>query len=163
MAKQTSVDSVKFFLKSAYGTLEITITENFVTDIRFTTQDKDTQYVRTARKSEAQKALINQLRNYFSKRPIGFDVPTKPKGSDFQIAVWEEMKKVPYGKTATYAEIATGIGRPRAVRAVANAIAKNPLAIIVPCHRIIRSDGTLGGYAWGIGLKKRLLELERQT
>lgn len=81
-------------------------------------------------------------------------------GTDFQRSVWEKLLKIPYGKTTTYQNLAVSIGRPKAHRAVANAVGSNPLAIIVPCHRVIRSDGSLGGYSGGIDMKIDLLTIE---
>lgn len=86
----------------------------------------------------------------------------KLKGTEFQIAVWKELLKIPKGKTKTYKEIAVAIGRPKSSRAVANACAQNPYAPDVPCHRVVRSDGSLGGYSaeGGIERKRQLLEME---
>ena len=86
----------------------------------------------------------------------------KLKGTDFQIKVWKEISKIPYGETRTYKDIAVAIGRPNSSRAVANACGKNPYAPIIPCHRVIRSDGSLGGYSapGGIKIKKKLLKKE---
>lgn len=81
-------------------------------------------------------------------------------GTAFQIIVWRELRKIPSGKTISYAELAKRVGRPRAVRAVANACGANPLPIIIPCHRVIASDGTIGGYSGGISKKKKLLKKE---
>ena len=85
------------------------------------------------------------------------------EGTEFQIKVWEEMKKIPHGNTKTYKELAIAIGRPKAIRAVANACGKNPYPIKIPCHRVIRSDGSLGGYSGkgGISEKRRLLNSEQ--
>lgn len=91
------------------------------------------------------------------------DLPVGIAGTEFQKKVWRALLKVPHGKTATYSDIACAIGRPKAVRAVANACGDNPLGILVPCHRILRSDGSLGGYRWGIRVKKRLLDYERKA
>jgi len=82
---------------------------------------------------------------------------TSQPGTPFQQKVWKEVCKIPYGKTRTYEEIAKRIGKPKSVRAVANAIGANTLAVVVPCHRVIRKDGSLGGYRWGIPKKKKLL------
>jgi len=84
----------------------------------------------------------------------------KKDATDFQKLVWEEIKKIPKGKTATYKEIAARIGRPNAARAVANAAGANTQKIIIPCHRVIRNDGSIGGYRWGIKEKRRLLREE---
>lgn len=101
-----------------------------------------------------------QLDEYFAGRRRTFDIPCEPEGTDFQCAVWRAVAEVPYGATATYADIARAVGRPTAVRAVARAIGANPLIIIIPCHRIIGSDGSLTGYAGGLDKKRALLELE---
>ena len=89
----------------------------------------------------------------------------KLKGTNFQIKVWKELKKIPIGKTKTYKEIAIILGNPKAARAVANACKKNPYPIIIPCHRVIRSDGSLGGYSGNGGKKRKekLLELEKKS
>ena len=88
-------------------------------------------------------------------------VPVDVRGTVFQRKVWEELRRIPAGETRTYREIARAIGAPAAVRAVGSACGANPVALLVPCHRAIRTDGGLGGYAWGLARKKRLLELER--
>jgi len=92
---------------------------------------------------------------------LNCDLPLDMQGTPFQIRVWKALKKIPSGQTATYADIANRIKQPQAVRAVANACGANHLAILVPCHRVIRSDGTLGGYRWGKRCKKRLLQKEQ--
>jgi AraC family transcriptional regulator of adaptative response/methylated-DNA-[protein]-cysteine methyltransferase len=87
---------------------------------------------------------------------------TEQPGTPFQQKVWKELCKIPYGQTRTYEDIAKKIGKPKAIRAVANAIGANTLAVTVPCHRVIRKDGSLGGYRWGIAKKKKLLEMEKK-
>ena len=86
------------------------------------------------------------------------------KGTDFQVSVWKEISKIPYGQTRTYKDIATAIGKPNSSRAVANACGKNPYPLIIPCHRVIRTDGKLGGYSGegGIKTKKKLLKQEQE-
>ena len=106
------------------------------------------------------KNAINQLDKYFSKNLKIFDLPLTLKGTDFQIKVWEALKKIPYGKTCSYGELAAMIGNPKASRAVGMANNRNPIAIIIPCHRIIGHNGSLTGYAGGLKLKQQLLELE---
>ena len=88
------------------------------------------------------------------------DLPIDVAGTAFQEAVWRELRKIPAGETRSYAQIAAAIGKPGAVRAVGTANGSNPVAVLVPCHRVIRSDGTLGGYAGGLERKRRLLEAE---
>jgi len=102
-----------------------------------------------------------QLDEYFNMQRKKFDVPILMVGTDFQKSVWEVLLKVPYGTTSTYLQLAKDIGNEKAVRAVANANGANAIGIIIPCHRIIGTDGALTGYAGGLPLKKRLLELER--
>ena len=89
-------------------------------------------------------------------------VPLDIRGTVFQRRVWEALRRIPRGETRTYGEIARAIGAPAAVRAVGSACGANPVALLVPCHRAVRSDGGLGGYAWGIGTKKRLLQIEKR-
>jgi AraC family transcriptional regulator, regulatory protein of adaptative response / methylated-DNA-[protein]-cysteine methyltransferase len=90
------------------------------------------------------------------------DVPLDVRGTVFQRKVWEQLRRIPAGETRTYQEIARAIGAPAAVRAVGSACGANPVALFVPCHRAVRTDGGLGGYAWGLPTKKRLLELEKR-
>ena len=89
------------------------------------------------------------------------DLPTDVVATAFQRRVWEALRKIPLGTTQTYSEVAKSIGQPRAVRAVGHACATNPVSIVVPCHRVVRTDGTMGGYRWGLGRKKLLLEREK--
>jgi methylated-DNA-[protein]-cysteine S-methyltransferase len=101
-----------------------------------------------------------ELRAYFAGILRVFRVPLDLEGTDFQLSVWHRLLTIPYGKTRSYAQIAEAIGRPKAVRAVGAANGSNPVAIVVPCHRVIGSSGKLTGYGGGLPLKKRLLELE---
>ncbi len=101
------------------------------------------------------------LENYFSKRPFEMP-PLSIAGTDFQKSVWEALSKIPYGETLTYAQVAVAIGRPSAVRAVGTAIGKNPWFILVPCHRVVGTDGGLHGFATGLATKEWLLEWERK-
>jgi methylated-DNA-[protein]-cysteine S-methyltransferase len=103
-----------------------------------------------------------QLDEYFKGLRREFDIPLLMVGTDFQKRVWNVLMKVPYGHTSTYLKVAKDIGNERGVRAVGNANAANPISIIVPCHRIIGSDGELVGYGGGLSVKRRLLELERK-
>jgi methylated-DNA-[protein]-cysteine S-methyltransferase len=105
--------------------------------------------------------LKAQLRAYFKGELKQFDLPLAPVGTAFQLKVWEALKTIPYGTLATYKSIAEAIGNPKAVRAVGGANGKNPLPIIVPCHRVIGADGSLTGFGGGLETKQRLIELER--
>lgn len=106
------------------------------------------------------KATTKQLKEYFSGSRTTFDIAMNPKGTDFQKKVWDELVKIPFGKTISYLDLSKRLGNTKAIRAVAAANGKNPLWIIVPCHRVIGSDGSLTGYAVGIHRKKWLLEHE---
>ena len=101
-----------------------------------------------------------ELAEYFAGRRAAFTIPLAPRGTPFQERVWHALRAIPHGATASYGEIARAVGSPKAVRAVGAANARNPLAIVVPCHRVIGSDGTLTGYAGGLARKKALLALE---
>lgn len=104
-----------------------------------------------------------QLDEYFAGERRSFDLPLVPKGTEFQKKVWNALREIPYGDTCTYGEIAAKIGNPKASRAVGMANNRNPLAIIVPCHRVIGANGSLTGYAGGLDMKKSLLDLERKN
>ncbi len=107
--------------------------------------------------NETQKQLEQYL---LGKRQI-FDLPVNVQGTDFQKKVWQELSKIPYGKTVSYSDIAKKINNDKAVRAVGTANGRNPISLIVPCHRVIAADGTLGGYAGGLEIKEKLLHLEK--
>ncbi len=109
---------------------------------------------------EALEACARQLAEYFRGARHRFELPLAPRGTDFQQMVWRALAAIPYGQTRSYGEIARAIGRPRAVRAVGAANGRNPLPIVVPCHRVIGSDGSLTGFAGGLAAKTCLLELE---
>ena len=106
-------------------------------------------------------ALIAHVVGFVERPAAPFDLPLDVKGTAFQQRVWQLLRKIPCGKTATYSEIARRLGRPTAVRAVAHACAANRLAVAIPCHRVVRTDGSLSGYRWGISRKAELLERER--
>ena len=103
---------------------------------------------------------ISQLNEYFEGNRTNFDFKLNPKGTVFQQKVWQELYKIPFGKTMSYKELSIKLGDVKAIRAVANANGKNPLWIVVPCHRVIGSDGSLTGYAGGLWRKKWLLDHE---
>ena len=103
---------------------------------------------------------IQELEEYFQGKRTTFTVPLDLRGTEFQKSVWRQLQKIPYGTTATYAEIAKKIKRPKAVRAVGAANGKNPLCVLVPCHRVIGSNGSLTGFSGGLKIKQKLLDLE---
>lgn len=103
---------------------------------------------------------VRELEEYFAGRRREFRFPLDLRGTDFQLACWRALLQIPYGETRSYADIARTVGRPRGFRAVGMANNRNPIAIVVPCHRVIASDGTLCGYGGGLDVKRKLLELE---
>ena len=105
-------------------------------------------------------ACGRQLAEYFAGTRTGFDLPLAPRGSDFQQRVWREIARVPYGETISYAELAKRAGAPGQARAAGAATGRNPVGVVIPCHRIVGSDGSLTGYAGGLDRKRVLLELE---
>jgi methylated-DNA-[protein]-cysteine S-methyltransferase len=108
-------------------------------------------------------AAAAQLQAYFDGKLTQFDLPLSPAGTEFQRRVWAGLRAIPYGETITYGELAIRLGRPAASRAVGLANGKNPIAIVVPCHRVIGADGSLTGYGGGLDRKRFLLALERGT
>ncbi len=104
---------------------------------------------------------VKQLKEYFAGQRRQFDLRLAPKGTEFQRQVWSKLETIPYGETRSYAEVAAMVKRPKAYRAVGNVNHRNPIPIIVPCHRVVASNGGLGGYAGGLKLKTALLDFER--
>jgi len=103
-----------------------------------------------------------QLDEYFTGKRKHFDLPLQPKGTDFQRSVWKALQEIPYGETRSYKQIAEAIGNPKACRAVGLANNRNPIWIVIPCHRVIGSNGALTGYGGGLEMKQRLLEIEKR-
>ena len=108
------------------------------------------------------KRAFSELEEYFNGQRKTFDLPLKLEGTEFQKKVWQELIKIPYGKTISYKELATSVGNEKACRAVGLANNKNKIMIVIPCHRVIGSNGDLTGYAGGLNIKKQLLDLEAQ-
>jgi methylated-DNA-[protein]-cysteine S-methyltransferase len=104
--------------------------------------------------------LRRQLAEYFAGERRGFDLRLAPEGTPFERSVWDELRKIPFGETRSYGEIAQALGRPGAARAVGRANGANPIPIVVPCHRVLRTGGALGGYGGGLPMKEALLKLE---
>jgi methylated-DNA-[protein]-cysteine S-methyltransferase len=106
------------------------------------------------------RPYARELAEYFAGKRRQFSFPLDLRGTPFQLSCWRALLKIPYGETRTYADIARAVGQPQAFRAVGMANNRNPIAIVVPCHRVIASDGTLCGYGGGLDIKRKLLELE---
>jgi methylated-DNA-[protein]-cysteine S-methyltransferase len=107
------------------------------------------------------EAAEAQLRAYFAGERREFDLPLDLRGTPFQQRVWAALRRIPHGETRSYGQLARSLGQPQAARAVAAAIGANPVAVVVPCHRVIGKDGTLTGFAGGLAMKRKLLELEQ--
>jgi len=124
---------------------------------RFPTANKNISWEKSA---DQTKPVANELAQYFAGKRREFTFPLDLRGTPFQLLCWHALLAIPYGETRSYADIARAVHKPQAFRAVGMANNRNPIAIIVPCHRVIASDGTLCGYGGGLDVKRRLLELE---
>ena len=144
------------YLNSPIGWLRLTANEHALVRIDFSEEPGT-----TATRSEILQEAVRQLNEYFSGSRLTFDLPLHLQGTPFQQQVWSALLQVPYGQTASYKDIAQAIGKPRAVRAVGMANGRNPIPIIVPCHRIIGADGQLVGYSSGLWRKEWLLKHEK--
>ena len=144
------------YYKTPIGTAKIGGNNEGIQSIIFIDEDIET----SINIPDLLEPCLIQLKEYFKGIRKDFSVKLNPGGSDFQNSVWNELKKIPYGKTCSYMEQTKKLGNIKAIRAVASANGKNPISIIIPCHRVIGSDGSLTGYAGGIWRKKWLLEHE---
>jgi methylated-DNA-[protein]-cysteine S-methyltransferase len=146
-------------LETPIGTILLTSDGDFVTGIRphgGTPPDG-------VRDPATLKEAVRQVRAYFAGERTTFDLPIRQPGTTFQQRVWAELSKIPYGQTISYAELAKRVKKPKAARAVGSANGRNHLGVVVPCHRVIAADGTLGGYGWGLAVKEWLLNHERAS
>lgn len=153
------LESKTTYYKTPIGTAEIIGDENGIQSISVLDEDIST-LSSTNDIPEVLQDCVTQLDEYFKGERVDFELKLNPKGTDFQKTVWEELLNIPYGKTRTYLEQTKHIGDPKAIRAVASANGKNPIWIVIPCHRVIGSDGSLTGYAGGVWRKKWLLDHE---
>ena len=149
----------KAYVKTPVGTAEITGDANGVSVIHVL----DAEHAATKKIPPELKEAASQLSEYFRGKRQEFTFKINPSGSEFQQNVWKELLKIPYGKTVSYMDITKKLGDVKAIRAVASANGKNPLWIVVPCHRVLGSDGSLTGYAGGLWRKKWLLEHENPS
>lgn len=149
-----------FFKETILGRIGMEEKDGYITDLWFACDDMqpDADQVATPLLKEA----FQQLELYLKGELREFTLPLNPPGTDFMKSVWEKLIEVPYGQTASYKDIAVAVGKPKAMRAVGMANSRNPIAIIIPCHRIIGSNGDLVGYSSGLELKQKLLDLEKQ-
>lgn len=142
------------------GFLSIAVDENAVKAISF--RDVGQQYS-GALKQETPliNSVYSQLKEYFAVQRKEFNLPLAPEGTDFQQKVWQALCQIPYGETRSYKEIAVAAGSPKGYRAVGLANNRNPIAIIIPCHRVIGADGKMVGYGGGLAIKEKLLQIEK--
>jgi len=146
------------FINSPLGTTKIVGDENGISQISILEDGEISTIIPNELKS-----AVTQLNDYFAGTRTHFDFKINPKGTDFQQKVWQELCNIPFGKTMSYLDLSKKLGDVKAIRAVASANGKNPLWIVVPCHRVIGTDGSLTGYAGGLWRKKWLLEHENPT
>ena len=145
----------KFYYKSPIGILEIELENDTIQRLRVVEScSKNSE--RTGYFAE----VVKQLDEYFAGKRTNFELNISPKGTEFQKKVWAELLKIPYGNTKSYQEIAEAIGKPNAQRAVGSACNKNPILLIIPCHRVVSKTGKLTGFACGVDRKEQLLKLE---
>jgi methylated-DNA-[protein]-cysteine S-methyltransferase len=153
------------WMDSPIGRLKLVATDDGLAAILWETDGAHRVRLGAADESPAHPLLIEverQLTEYFAGRRTTFDLPLDCSGTPFQRSVWEALRTIPFGETRSYAQIASQVGRPRAVRAAGAANGRNPVAIITPCHRVIGAGGQLTGFAGGLEAKAYLLSLERE-
>lgn len=151
------MDQVQDKIESPVGTLFITATEKGLSGVYTEPQSKIPFAKKTHSKLQAAKL---QLKEYFAGKRKKFDLQFDLQGTPFQLKVWKKLSEIPFGETRSYQDIAKSLRQPKAYRAVGNANGKNPICIIIPCHRVITSSGKLGGYSSGLAMKKTLLKIE---
>ncbi len=153
---QDSNNLFSLVMSSPIGELTLVADQDCLCEIRFGRDDCAT----IPRSNSVLETAQQQLQEYFAGSRQSFDLPLRPHGTSFQQQVWRELMTVDYGELASYQDIAVSIGNPKAVRAVGAANGRNPIPVVIPCHRIIGSNGKLTGYAGGLNIKEQLLRLE---
>ncbi|MEM0157980.1 MAG: methylated-DNA--[protein]-cysteine S-methyltransferase [Thermoplasmataceae archaeon] len=152
-------------MESEFGILAVAFTKNGICAVTLSGSVEEAEAY--LRKEYPKVKLLERSENSYPREILASldgkntALPLDLKGTDFQKEVWQAIRNIPYGSTATYSEIASNIGRPRSYRAVANACADNPVPLIVPCHRVVRKNGDLGGYGLGIDTKRKLIDYEK--
>jgi methylated-DNA-[protein]-cysteine S-methyltransferase len=148
-------------VESPIGDLVVSGNDEFVTELLLDVPGRRVTATRSRRGVRGPVLdAARQLDEYFARRRREFDLPLSLAGTDFQKQVWLALADIPYGETISYAELASWVGRPSAYRAVGQANGANPIAVILPCHRVIAADGSIGGYGGGLATKRTLLALE---
>ena len=154
---------------STMGRLLVAVTERGVCAVRMSDDDAELEkdlreefpYAQITRDDTALHETVTKVLNHLDNNDPRIDLPLDIRATAFQRQVWEKLRAIPYGETVSYGDVAKALGKPGAVRAVGRACATNPVALVIPCHRVVREDESLGGYRWGLERKKKLLEHER--
>ena len=146
-----------YFYETEIGIIGIRENSKSITDIYFSKVDSNDNIEET----DLIKECFKQLKEYFEGNRVKFDLPLDARGTEFQKKVWNELLNIPYGETKSYRDIAVAIGNEKACRAIGMANNKNPIPIIIPCHRVSGSNGKLVGYAGGLNVKEKLLNIEK--
>ena len=153
-------------MESPIGKLKLVASSNALVAVLWERETPNRVKLGTSKLDPQHPILLEterQLTEYFASRRTEFDLPLQPEGSEFQKKVWQALREIPFGQTKSYLDLAKAIGLSKAARAVGAANGKNPLSIIVPCHRVVGSDGSLTGFAGGLANKAALLALEART
>ncbi len=156
---------------SRLGRMMLAATEKGICAVRFGDDDQALEKqlrsehpgVKIERDDSSLQPWLDEIVLHLEGRNPDLRLPLDVHGTEFQQRVWRELQSIPYGSTRSYGEVARAIGRPKAVRAVGQACGRNPVAIVVPCHRVLRGHGQLGGFYWGLERKKFLLDMEKST
>lgn len=164
MIQENKGNKIYGYMTSPIGILKITASDTAVTAVeRISAEERPAGMEDKTVENRFIRQCREELQEYFAGRQRSFDVPLAPSGTPFQQRVWNALCQIPYGQTRTYSEIAQMAGNPKASRAVGMANHRNPILILIPCHRIIGADGSLTGYAAGLETKKYLLQLEKEN
>jgi methylated-DNA-[protein]-cysteine S-methyltransferase len=154
------------FMESPVGKLKLVASEKGLVAILWENDDPRRVVLGDLRNDDRQPILVEterQLKEYFEGKRQGFSIPLDMRGTPFQKSVWEALLAIPFGETRSYSQLAKRVGRPNAMRAVGGASGRNPLSIVVPCHRVIGSSGKLTGFAGGLEAKEQLLKIESEN
>jgi AraC family transcriptional regulator of adaptative response/methylated-DNA-[protein]-cysteine methyltransferase len=158
-------------VSSPLGRLLVAVTERGVCAVRMSDSDAELEQDLRAEFPEATieradaslRKTVEKILDHINNHKPHLDLPLDVRSTAFQRQVWEKLRAIPYGQTVSYGDVAKSLGKPGAVRAVGRACATNPVALVIPCHRVVREDESLGGYRWGLERKKKLLAHERAT
>ena len=157
------MSEIQYMMRSKIGTIYLVASDLGLRSLSFKEQPIPTlqSFNDSSMKERIISSALQELEEYFLGKRRVFNLSIDIKGTDFQKNVWKELQKIPYGKTVSYEDVAINIQNQKATRAVGTANAKNPLCIIIPCHRVISKNGSIGGYSGGLEMKSKLLKIER--